>query len=92
MDNMDFFPTPGDTARAIRVLKEISAICARERIVIAHQGAGIVFATAPVDLAATSVIVGVAKLIAPDCYEWAPMECNNPLNMKTGPWKTDRAN
>ncbi len=91
MPDMNYAPQPGDSLRAQRVLKEIAAICRRERIVIAHQPAGIVFATAPVDLAANSVIIGVCSLIAPDCYEWAPMLWSNPLNMKADKWKTERS-
>lgn len=92
MPDMSFAPAPGDADRVKRVLAEISAICARERLVIAHQPAGIVVATVPLDLSLQARVVGVVKLIAPDCFEWAPMRWSNPLDMKADAWKTDKAN
>jgi hypothetical protein len=90
MPDMRFAPNSLETERALRVLKEISAICRREGIVIAHQKAGIVLATAPSDTVTQSVLIGVANLIAPDCYTWAPLEWRNPLDMRAGKWQTEK--
>lgn len=91
MPNIEFAPAPGDTERVQRVLKEISAICQREHILFAHQPTGIIVGTAPVDQSLQVKVIGIVKLIAPDCYEWAPMVWTNPLDMKAGQWKTDKA-
>jgi UDP-N-acetyl-D-mannosaminuronate dehydrogenase len=92
MPNVSFAPAPGDAERVQKVLAEISAICERERLIIAHQPSGIVIGTAPADLTAQVKVIGVCRLIAPDCYEWAPMNWTNPVDMKVGQWKTDKAN
>lgn len=92
MSNNIFVPHPGDAERVKRLLSEISAICARERLVIAHQPTGIVVGTAPTDMLEQVKVIGIVKLIAPDCFEWAAMNWTNPVDMKAGAWKTDKAN
>jgi hypothetical protein len=92
MPNISFVPEPGDALRVQRVLSEIAAICARERLVIAHQPSAIVIGSAPVDMGQQVKVIGICRLIAPDCYEWAAMNWSNPLDMKAKPWTTEKAN